>query len=286
MSELDKPIATQLFDLQSKIYTLRESSIKGLILKNEAESQDLELGAYLQKEVGSKVIVTDAQIEAFKKQYGKRIPKTWKDNNIKQYLKSQQSQGVQESLVSRLISSGDYSVKLSKPEQQAVTVFKNPNGSLSTNDAVAPIQIIEFSDIQCPYCSRAHTALKNLQNQFKGKINVTFRHFPLSFHKEAEPAARAVVCAKADNKAWDLLDVLFDNQKALSVEMVKQSAYQVGVDKTKFNACFESKFAKETVSFDVAEANRLGINSTPTLIINGKIHKGLPSENLIRSLLN
>lgn len=286
LSQVDSPIAMQLYDLDSKIYELRLSSIKGLILKNEAEKRGQELNVYLQQELSSLVApVTQAQIEFFKKQNGARIPTTWTDDNIRQYITMEQSKGARETLYQRIINDKSYNISLKKPEQQAVTVLDNPNGSLSTGDKFAPIQIIEFSDIQCPYCSRAHVALKNYQNQYKGKINVTFRHFPLSFHKQAEPSARAVVCAEKDGVAWELLDELFANQRKLSEEFIKESAKKVGVNEASFNDCYTSAFAREKVAFDVAEAARLGVNSTPTLIINGKVHRGVPSDATIKALL-
>ncbi len=286
LSDVDAPIAMQLFDLDSQIYALRQSSIKGLVLKHQAEERGLDLNSYLQEEMMSLVApVTDAQVAFFKKQNGPRIPKTWNDDNIRQYIMMEQSKGAQETLYQRVLTETEYKITLQEPQQKAVVVVKNPNGSLTTGDTVAPIQIIEFSDIECPYCSRAHTMLKEYQERYKGKINVTFRHFPLSFHKKAEPAARAVVCAKKQGKAWDLLDVLFANQRQLSESFVKQSVQELGLNMDDFNTCYTSDFAKETVAFDVAEANRLGVNSTPTLIINGKVHRGVPSEDKIKALL-
>ena len=177
-------------------------------------------------------------------------------------------------------------ITLEAPKQQLVRVMDNPLGSSFIGNKNAPIQIIEFSDIQCPYCARAHTNLKALMAAYPEKINVSFRHFPLNFHKHAKEAAMAVVCAKRKNQDWALLDLLFDNQKSISKKTIRSMANQVGISSVEYDACITDDTVKTTVQYDMAEANRLNINSTPTLIVNGKLFKGLLKKEDIENLLN
>ncbi|MFN8628060.1 MAG: thioredoxin domain-containing protein [Candidatus Binatia bacterium] len=152
----------------------------------------------------------------------------------------------------------------------------------------AKVTIVEYSDFQCPFCSRAYTTVENqVMKEYGDRVRLVYKNFPLSnIHPWAESAALATACARKQNPAgfWKLYDFFFQNQQALTVENIKEKAdgviKEAGLDVTAFDTCFDNKAALDLVKADEEEANALGVRSTPTFFINGrKLDGALPYEN-------
>jgi len=112
------------------------------------------------------------------------------------------------------------------PEKQAA-LTKSPVPSFGPEDA--KVTIIEFSDFQCPYCSRAGKVAKQIKEKYATQIRFVFRQFPLSFHKQAHLAAQASLAADAQGKFWEYHDLLFENQRQLDRASLEKYAKQVGL---------------------------------------------------------
>jgi protein-disulfide isomerase len=134
----------------------------------------------------------------------------------------------------------------------------------------APVVIVEFSDIQCSYCSRFHQSMKQLVANYPNDIKWVFKHFPLdAMHPFARKAAEATECASDQGKFWELLDKYYDNQGQLSEAYIKQAAKEVGLEEKAFNDCFDhGKYAKK-VEENFAYGKTLGVRGTPGNFLNG-----------------
>lgn len=145
--------------------------------------------------------------------------------------------------------------------------------------ASARIEIVEFSDFQCPFCKRVMPVLKQLTAKYPTQVKLVWKDFPLPIHPDARPAAEAAQCAREQGKFWDYHDKLFANQDEMTPANLKQWAGQMGMDAAKFNACFDNATHKQRVQGDMNEGNRDGVSSTPTIFINGRALVGsLPIE--------
>ena len=142
----------------------------------------------------------------------------------------------------------------------------------------APVTIVEFSDFQCPFCEKAYSdAVKNIKQQYidSGKANLVYMDYPLPFHPEALPAARAARCFEfvkggSDAEFFKYHDKLFENQDSLSTANYKKWALDLGANGAQFDQCFDSdKFTKE-VNDQQAYGSQLGVGGTPTFFVNGK----------------
>ena len=133
----------------------------------------------------------------------------------------------------------------------------------------APIQIVEFSDFQCPYCTRGNETVKQVVSHYGDKVSVVFRHFPLSFHKEAHLAAQGAECAGDQNKFWEYHDLLFANQQALQKDNLLEYASQLKLNQKKFDECLNSGSKATKVDADMAAGELVGMNGTPGFYING-----------------
>jgi len=139
-------------------------------------------------------------------------------------------------------------------------------------DKNAKVTILEYSDFQCPFCSRFHPTLLQVMNDYKGKVNWVYRHFPLSsIHPDAQKAAEASECASEQGKFWEMADKMFEKQ-ALGVDVAKLAGYaqEVGVkDIKKFNDCLSSGKYAALVAADLASGEAAGVTGTPGSIVLG-----------------
>ncbi len=150
----------------------------------------------------------------------------------------------------------------------------------------AEVIVVEYSDFQCPFCKRGKDMLPDILKSYDGKIKISFKQLPLRNHDWAMPAAIASVCAyqQGNDKFWAMHDKLFDNQKQITLDNSKQKfgeyAKEIGLDTKKFDACIASPEVKAKVEKDVAEATSIGVQSTPTFVVNGMIVPGANPEGL------
>ena len=159
-------------------------------------------------------------------------------------------------------------------------------GYPSLGPADAPIQIVEFSDYQCPYCYRWHVQVyKDLLAAYPGKIHFIYRNFPLSFHQNAFASAEAALCAGDQNVYWQFHDLLFSKQAILNDQagtLLDQAAYNQFASELKLNVptfekCMASHKYKQSILDDVNYANGLpadtngepAVGGTPTFFVNG-----------------
>lgn len=138
----------------------------------------------------------------------------------------------------------------------------------------AKVTIVEFSDFECPFCSKAEVSVEQVMEQYAGKVRLVFRHFPLSFHPNAAKAAEASLCAEEQGKFWEMHKALFANQQKLGVEDLKAHAASVGLDAAKFAACLDGGAKKSIVDADMKAGQEAGVNGTPAFFINGKLLSG------------
>jgi len=134
----------------------------------------------------------------------------------------------------------------------------------------APVTIVEFSDFECSYCSRAAGVVKKIKERFPKQVRFVFRHFPLSFHKKAHLASQASLAAKAQGKFWEYHDILFQNQKALGRQELEKYAEQLQLDMKQFKADLDSGKYKAQVDADLKLGGEVFVSGTPSMFINGK----------------
>jgi protein-disulfide isomerase len=149
--------------------------------------------------------------------------------------------------------------------------------------ADAPITIVEFSDFQCPFCGRAAKDLRELVGTSPG-VSLVFRNFPLDtscngnlkrqMHASACLAAYAAECAGKQGRFWEYHDLLFENGQQLGRDALVTYAERVGLDTHAFEQCLDDPATHARVADDVEAAGRAGVNSTPTLFINGRLVEG------------
>lgn len=143
------------------------------------------------------------------------------------------------------------------------------------------VTIVEYSEFQCPFCSRTVETAKKVLENYKGKVRWIVRNFPLGFHKQAKGAALAAHCAGKQNKYWHMYEKLFQNQRNLMPDHLNKYAKELGLDMKKYANCVANPadYYKQ-IDQEMAYAQQIGVSGTPAFFINGKkISGALPFES-------
>jgi protein-disulfide isomerase len=150
--------------------------------------------------------------------------------------------------------------KIAKITEGAATAF---------GPADAKVTIVEFSDFQCPFCSRAADVAHKVKEKYSDKVRFVFRQFPLSFHQNAHEAAEAALAANAQGKFWEYHDKLFENQKALDRPSLEKYAKESGLDVVAFKKALDAKTYAATVDAEMKLGEEAAVDGTPTMFLNG-----------------
>ena len=149
-------------------------------------------------------------------------------------------------------------------------------------DANAKITLIEYSDLECPFCQRFHPTVKQLLEEYKGKVNWVYRHFPLSFHANAQKEAEASECAASlggTDAYWKYIDAIFDrttaNGTGFALAALVPLAKEIGLDEKKFKDCLDSGKMAERIQKDFSEGQSAGVDGTPGTILITKSGKSV-----------
>jgi Na+/H+ antiporter NhaA len=138
----------------------------------------------------------------------------------------------------------------------------------------APVTVVEYGDFECPYCGQAEPAVRELLRDH-GDVRYVWRHLPLTdVHPHAQLAAEAAEAAAAQGAFWEMHDLLFDHQDALTVRDLLGYAGSLGLDTQRFSSDLSAHAGAERVRQDTDSADLSGVSGTPTFFVNGQRHYG------------
>ena len=148
--------------------------------------------------------------------------------------------------------------------------------------AAAPlVELVVFSDFQCPFCQRAANNVRRLEGALPGVVRSHFMHFPLPSHPDAPLAAEAALAAGAQGKFWAMHDSLFERQGQLGRPDLERHAAELGLDVARFRADLDARSHRPRVQRDIAAGQKIGVKSTPMMFLNGRpVRGGMPYDSL------
>jgi protein-disulfide isomerase len=255
-----------------------------MLVAEAAETAGLSPAAYEEAEIAKRVKpVTDAEVRSF---YGANVSqmqgRSFEDMAalINRFLQEQNQNTARDEVIAALRTSGPPIRVMLEAPRHPVTV---ESGNPATGNASAPVTIVEFSDFQCPFCRQASPTLKRVLQTYGDKVRIVWKDFPLTqIHPEAFKAAEAGHCANEQGRFWEYHDRLFASQDALQPAALKGYAIDLKLDAVAFATCLDSSKYAERVRDGVAEGTRLGVDSTPTIYINGRVLAGAyPYETFV-----
>ena len=159
------------------------------------------------------------------------------------------------------------------PQEDLNKVYDIPVGnSIVVGKKDAPVTIVQFTDLQCPFCSRFYAPVKEALKAYPDQVRLIIKDFPLSFHPHARPAAKVALAAAEQGKYIEMIELLLANGADVSESKVKEYAQTLGIDYSKLTA---DLIAKETqyeqqITDDINLGSQVDVRGTPTFYINGK----------------
>jgi protein-disulfide isomerase len=150
----------------------------------------------------------------------------------------------------------------------------NVDGAPVRGSQNARITLVEFSDFQCPYCIKAISHLEQALKTFPKDVRLVYKQFPLDTHGQARLAAQASLAAHQQGKFWPMHDRLYQQARQINRMNILNWAKELGLDMPKFVAALDSAPIKAQVDRDIAEGDRIGVQGTPSVFINGKKYQG------------
>jgi len=187
-----------------------------------------------------------------------------------------------------LFSGQEQAAPTDKPIDTALLVG---NKRLRKGEETAKVTIVEFADFQCPACAGTQPVLNQLYEEFKGDVSVIFRHFPLPQHKNAILAAKAAEAAGEQGKFFEMADLLYSQQDRWSEnskakEVFIDLASDLGIDTMKFENDIDNNDYEKVIQADKSDGLRFGVNSTPTIYLNGQQIYDNTYDNLKEAIIS
>lgn len=252
-----------IHELRKKLYTaLQQKVVQAAIA--ELSKVNPEYSILPKKNVNP----TEKDLKDFYKQ---RQMERYGDYNtlapqIRQYLVTESMRVHLQQQYDKAIAKGDIHNYLSEPadflvETAIETAFLRGNEK-------AKVMFLEYSDYQCPFCTRVQGTVNNLMKKYGEKVAFGYRHNPLPFHKEADEAAVAAECAREQDKFEEFHNILFERKDNQKIEDLKRYARELKIeDLAKFDACLDSDKYRGLVEHDKQVAQSLGLTGTPSFVI-------------------
>jgi protein-disulfide isomerase len=283
-AELHDKQAGALLQPRYDFYQAEQKALNNLLaqrlLENEARRQKLSVEDLLKRDVDSKV--TDLTEEQLRTVYDVISPKESYEATRAKILESVRSQRLQKARLAY--------VEGLREKTNVLVLLAPPRADFAVGDsprlgpANAPVQLVEFSDYECPYCIKVHPDLKKLKAEFGDQLSFVYKDFPLPMHAHAQKAAEAARCALAQSKFWEYHDRLFSSTQ-IDDPQLKQFATDLGLDMAKFNHCLDSGQESAAVQKDAAEAQKIGLGGTPSFFLNGRFFTGAVQYQDLRQMV-
>jgi protein-disulfide isomerase len=295
-AEVDQKIGDELDSASqeyvNKVHDMRKQTVDAMVAEKlvslEAKSRGMDEKALLKAEVEDKVPTpTDEQLQ---EDYNRLVKPKYPEITFEQAKPRLAQQRQQQAAQTRFFAFIDelkakYHATESLPLPKVPRIDVAATGP-SRGPADAKVTIIEFSDFQCPFCSRAVDTVRQVEKTYEGKVRVVFRNFPLPFHPNAQKAAEAGACAHDQGKFWEMHDQMFAHQDKLAPEDLKATARTIGLDGDKFDKCLDSGEKKALVEKDQEAGKAAHVNGTPAFFINGRPLSGAQPFDAFKDIID
>ncbi|GMU59826.1 MAG: hypothetical protein AMXMBFR34_15890 [Myxococcaceae bacterium] len=277
LKDVDATISAQLKQMEKQKLELRQRGAEQMAVQEMVKAEAAKAGQtdeqWLKANIDGKIPApADEEIQKVFSENQARMPPGATIESMREqivgFLQQDAKRDAAMKLFDELKAKNKYQLLLEEP--RVVVEAKGP----ARGPEGAKVTIVEFSDFECPFCSKAEDSVNQVMEQYAGKVRLVFRHFPLSFHPHAAKAAEASACADEQGKFWEMHKVLFANQQKLGVEDLKAHAATAGLDAAKFAACLDGGAKKALVEADQKAGTEAGVSGTPAFFINGKMLSG------------
>ncbi|HEX8354105.1 MAG TPA: thioredoxin domain-containing protein [Pyrinomonadaceae bacterium] len=273
--DVEDSLRALVYGVQEEVYRLRqrdlELKVNDVLLTQEAQKKQVTTRALLEAEVDAKLTpVTEAKAREFYDLNRERIDGEFArlKEQIIRHLREAEAQRLLAGFAERLRKGAAVETHLAAPVSPVFDIATDDQPS--KGGAEAAVTIVEFTDFQCPSCAQVQPVLDRLVGEYGGRVRLVARDYPLPQHADAFKAAEAAEAAREQGKYWEFAAKLFGNQSALGVDSLKRYATELGLDRARFDAALDGAKFSGRVRRDMVDGQKVGVNGTPSLFINGR----------------
>ena len=286
--EVDEAVVSQIFSLQQQIYAIRKTALDNLIihklLENEAQKRKLSVDELKRQVMSGPVEISNAQIEELYQQNASAFAMMSPDEakeKLRLDLEGKARLRMYREALSQFRSASRIEWRLEEPR---LPLPNTADMNASKGPKNAKVIVTEYSDFQCSYCRQAQVTVRQVLRQYQDDVRLVFKHLPLEIHTLSFQAAQAAFCGGRQGVFWQYHDALFDSD-TLSPEVFTKLAKVLGLDMDQFQKCLVSQESRLAVLDNLSEARQLGIDSTPTFLVNGKLIRGAVSFEEFKAVI-
>ena len=285
LGELEQKHPTALFKARNAFFETQRKAVAAFVdeylLEELAKKENLTVEQSWEKHVTSK-IAKDPSEEALRVYYeGVDTKETFEAvrDRIIESIRERRLAAAKDAFMKSLRDSAKVSYHVAPPRVQMSMKDTPVRGA-----ANARVTLVEFADYECPYCQQIQPTLDRLEAEFKGKIAFAYKDMPLPMHPNAPKAAEATHCAEAQGKYWEFHDLLGKN-KQLALPALKEAARTLKLNTEAFDKCLDSGEKAPIIAAHSKEAQALGVEGTPSFVVNGRFINGTPDYDQLRAIL-
>jgi len=286
LSDLERQRPSALFQAQNAFYEAERKAVDQFVdeylLIQAAQKEGVSVAELLQRHV-NRMLGPDPSEESLRVYYegiDTDQPFDAVRDKILEHVRQRRLAKAQKAYMLSLREQAKVAIRLVPPRAQLALNDTPVRGRLD-----APVVLVEYADYECPYCQQIQPALTKLESEYKGRIAFAYKDMPLPMHHHAEKAAEATHCAQVQGKYWEYHDALAASRQ-LDIPALKETARELKLNGDAFDKCLDNGEQSGTVAHELAEAQALGLQGTPSLFVNGRFYSGVLSYEQLRAIVD
>jgi predicted DsbA family dithiol-disulfide isomerase len=270
--ELDAAIRNQMDAINNQILSLKQTGlsrlIDNLLIHQAARAEGISVEQYLATHVERITVSSDEVDDAYERSKNQLPPTLVPEAKyrIRRSLEDNRRGEAMQLLLQKLRRQAQVENLLLEQMFSNLNLAETEGPSLGNPDA--PVTIVVFNDLECPFCRSAAPLLRRALDKYPEKVRLVSKHFPLESHANAFTMARGAVCAQAENRFWEFHDRIFEKGVGLNEDGIVALAASLGLDRARFSQCLGDAKVVQTIQKDIDLGRAAGVTGTPSLFVN------------------
>jgi protein-disulfide isomerase len=285
LGEFERRNPTALFQARNAFYEAEkkalDSYIEDAILEEQAKKENVSVEELLKRHVYATIPPDpdDVALHVYFEGLDTTEPFETVRPKIAEHLRERRVAKARAAYLQTLHQQIPVTVRIEAPRTE-ISLDNTP----VRGNAKSPLQLIEYADYECPYCQQIQPELARLESEYKGRMSFAFKDLPLPTHPHAQKAAEAARCAGQQSKYWEFHDLVLTT-KEVEIPQLKAAARKLGMDGNVFDKCLDSGQQESFVKAQFEEAEKLGLQGTPSFFLNGRYFTGSMTYDQLREIV-
>src|ERR1700693_1806822 len=285
LAQFESQRPSALFQARNNFFEVEKQAIQAYIddflLERQAQKEHVTVAELLERHVNTTIAKDpdDTALRVYYEGLDTKEPFEAVRDKIIEHIQEVRLAKAKTAYIQSLRSQAKISLELEPPRIEISLKNTSVRGP-----ADAPLVLVEYADYECPFCQQVQPALDRLEADFKGRMAFVYKDMPLPMHPHAQKAAEASRCAGLQGKYWEYHDLL-SKTKGFEVPQLKVTASQLGLETAKFDKCLDSGEQADAVKSTQDEAQKLGLQGTPSFFLNGRFFTGSLSYDQMRQIM-